>query len=68
MQYNSAVLRRTCGQAPTVESKEGEFLFVERVQRWMEGEDSSAALLAGYGLCGLTALYLLGGLLRVVIG
>lgn len=64
MHIDTAVLRQTCRQVPAAESTECESLFVEQVQNWLEEEDSAAALLVGYGLCGLTALYLLGCVVR----
>jgi len=64
MHTDTAILRQTCKQVPVTESTECENLFVERVQNWLEEEDSALALLVGYGLCGLTGFYLLGCLVR----
>jgi len=64
MHTNTAVWGQTCRKVSAVELSECENLFVEKVQTWLEEEDSPAALLVGYGLCGLTALYLLGCVIR----
>jgi len=64
MHTDTVVLGQTCRQVSTAESAECESLFVEQVQSWLEEEDSAAALLVGYGLCGITALYLLGCVVR----
>lgn len=41
---------------------------VEQVACWLEREDSLLDLGIGYGLCGLTILYVLGSLVRAVLG
>ncbi|MFA7467539.1 MAG: hypothetical protein WCY82_04655 [Desulfotomaculaceae bacterium] len=64
MHTDTALLRQTYRQISAPESTECESLFVEQVQNWLEEEDSTAALLVGYGLCGLTALYLVGCVVR----
>jgi len=64
MHTDSAVLGQTCRQVQSAKSIECENLFVEQVQSWLEEEDSVAALLVGYGLCGLTVLYFLGCVVR----
>ncbi len=64
MYTDTAALRQTCREVSAVEFEECESLFVEKVQTWLEEKDSPAALAAGYGLCGLTALYLLGCVIR----
>ncbi|HBX23087.1 MAG TPA: hypothetical protein DEF34_05585 [Desulfotomaculum sp.] len=68
MHTDTAVLGQTCRQVPVAESVEHESVFVEQVQSWLEEEDSIAALLVGYGLCGLTAFYLLGCVVRGLLG
>lgn len=66
MQSSTAAIRRTYGQSRTVDTAECESVFVDRVQYWLEGEDSSLALLAGYGVCALAAVYLLGCVVRAI--
>ena len=67
MQANYVALKRTYEQINVPEQADGELVFVDRVQDWLEREDSSLAPLCGYGVCALTALCLLGGILRAVI-
>lgn len=67
MYTDTAVLGRTREKVSAAEIAECEKPFVDQVQTWLEEEDSPAALLAGYGLCGLTALYLLGCVIRGLV-
>jgi hypothetical protein len=73
MQVDAAVLKRTCGQTSGHAAKRTarkqiarRTSFIDRVSRSLEREDTLFDLLAGYGVCVVSILYLLGSLARAI--
>lgn len=74
MQVQAGVLKRTCGQTSNLAVKRvarqrtgHRASFVDTVSRSLEREDTWFDLLAGYGVCLVAVLYLLGSLARAIL-
>ncbi len=66
MEVNTAALNRTQRRRAVAKPVFGKHLFVDDVQRWLEGKESLAQFSVGCGICGLALLYLLGSMVRAV--